>query len=83
MKNRRDLSHEKGAFDIVCPLIPGEGKGLIRVTIRSPKRLRKAVYLCAAYFRREFHYDFVQYGLDGDEDDPDHVAFVRQARFYR
>jgi hypothetical protein len=49
---------------------------LIRVTIRSPKRLRKAVYLCAAYFRREFHYDFVQYGFDGDEDDPDHVAFL-------
>ena len=41
--------------------------GLIPVTTRSRLGLRRAVFLCALYFRREMHYDFVQYGWNGVE----------------
>jgi hypothetical protein len=34
------------------------------------------VWRCAQQFRREFDYDFVQYGYRGRDDDLDHVAFV-------
>ena len=76
---KRERASRKGAYDIICPLIPGKGKPLVRVTIRSPKRHRKAVYVFAAHFRREFGYDFVPYGLCGNETDPNHVAFLRVA----
>jgi hypothetical protein len=72
----------RGAFDIVCPEVVGEGKPLVRVTMRSPKQHRKAVYLFAAYFMRQFGYDFVPYGLNGNDTDPHHVAFLWVAREY-
>jgi hypothetical protein len=65
------------AIDIVCPLIVGKNLvNPIRVTIKSPKSYRQAVYRIADFFRREFQYDFVQYGVDGEENDPNHVAFL-------
>jgi hypothetical protein len=69
---------ESYAVDLVAPRIPG---GLIRgaaipVTSRSPQALGKAVYRLAQFFRREFRYDFVQYGYEGRDDDPEHVAFL-------
>src|SRR5262249_29710064 len=47
-----------------------------RITTRSPLTHRRAVYRLARYFQREMRYDIVQYGYDGEEDDPDHVAFL-------
>lgn len=64
-------------LDIKAPLINGTTQGNpIRVTVASPKQQRRAVFKIAQYFRREFHYDFPQYGYDGDETDPKHVAFL-------
>jgi hypothetical protein len=65
------------ATDIVCPLISGNHLfNPIKVTAKSPKTYRKAVYRIAQFFRREFKYDFVQYGYEGEETDPNHVAFL-------
>ena len=70
-------SLEPEATDIICPLISGDDLfNPIRVTAKSKKSYRKAVYRLAQFFRREFDYDCVQYGYDGDEDDPTHVAFL-------
>ena len=38
------------------------------VTSKSPKWQQQAMYERAVMFRREFHYDFVQWGYDGDDD---------------
>ena len=40
------------------------GHSVIKVTDSSPKELRRAVYTFATYFRREFNYDFIQYGMN-------------------
>lgn len=39
-----------------------------KVTGDSKAVLKRAVLHCAAYFRREFHYDFVQYGMEDEGD---------------
>jgi hypothetical protein len=63
--------------DIICPLISGDDLfNPIRVTVKSPKSYRKAVYRIARFFKLEFNYDFVQYGYEGEDDDPNHVAFL-------
>lgn len=66
------------ATDIVCSLISGNDRQFnpIKVTAKSPKTYRKAVYRIAQFFRREFEYDCVQYGYEGEETDPNHVAFL-------
>lgn len=51
----------------------------VAVTHKSPKQLRKCVYEIARMFRREFDYDFVQYGYKGDDYDPDCVAYLWHA----
>jgi hypothetical protein len=48
----------------------------IRVTCVSRKPYRKAVWRMACFFRRELYYDIVQYGYEGEEDDPTCVAFL-------
>ena len=66
----------RGAYDIRCPLIYGEGLTTPnRVTVRSSHRYQEAVYQCARYFRREFDYDWVQYEIK-DCEDPTCVAFM-------
>ncbi|GET40077.1 hypothetical protein [Microseira wollei] len=71
------LAIRREAVDIVCPLIRGDYLfNPIEVTIKSPKSYRKAVYRIAQFFRREFDYDFAQYGYEGEENDPDCVAFL-------
>ncbi|MCC3407861.1 MAG: hypothetical protein JGK17_20160 [Microcoleus sp. PH2017_10_PVI_O_A] len=68
---------EPKTIDIVCPLISGNYlDNPIKVTTKSPKTYRKAVYLIAQFFRREFGYDFTQYGYEGEETDPNSVAFL-------
>jgi hypothetical protein len=46
------------------------------VTTRSPVNLRRAVWQLASYFRREFRYDVVQYGLEGRETDTSARAYL-------
>jgi len=41
--------------------------GVLLVKDSSRKGLRSAVYTIAKYFRREFGYDFIQYGIDNDD----------------
>lgn len=65
------------AVNIISPLIRGRLLDpVVRVTVQSPRTHRRAVYHLASYFLREMQYGFLQYGYDGDEDDPDHVAFL-------
>lgn len=49
---------------------------LIPVNSKSSRIHRVAVWKIARFFRREFHYDFVQYGHNGDDDDKDHAAYL-------
>ena len=64
------------AVNIVAPLIRGSRMPAVqRVTTDSPRAHRRAVYRLADCCRREMRYG-LQYGYDGDEDDPDHVAFL-------
>ncbi|MBP3954840.1 hypothetical protein J8F10_06030 [Gemmata sp. G18] len=70
------LAIRPDAVDIVAPLIRGAYlPSARRVTARSPRSHRRAVYRLAEYCRREMGYA-LQYGYDGEEDDPDHVAFL-------
>lgn len=66
------------SVNIISPLISPRDRELnpIRITYKSRIQYRKAVYKIACFFRQEFGYDFVQYGLEGIEDDPSHVAFL-------
>lgn len=48
----------------------------ICVGIQSPRNERRAVYKIAQFFRREFDFDFVQYGCDGLETDQNAVAYL-------
>lgn len=66
--------------DIVLPRIKGDGLSPFAVTKRSPRSHRRAVFRFAQYFRREMGYDFVQYGWDGEEDDPHCTAYVWQSK---
>lgn len=62
--------------NIVAPLIRGTRlPPVLRVVVDSPRAHRLAVYRLADCCRREMDYA-LQYGYDGDEDDPDHVAFL-------
>lgn len=49
---------------------------LLCVTTKSNARSRRAVWKCAQFFRREFGYDFVQYGHEGREDDASARAYL-------
>jgi hypothetical protein len=42
----------------------------------SPHRLRYPVEVMATYFRREFHYDFVQYDRNWRDDNPGDRAYI-------
>ncbi len=44
------------------------------VSNKSSRRLRAKVEIIARYFRREFHYDFVQYSIEPDESDDDRAC---------
>jgi hypothetical protein len=46
------------------------------VTTRSPLKVRRAVWQFASYFRREFRYDVVQYGFQGQETDTSARAYL-------
>jgi hypothetical protein len=74
----KPLAVRSELVNIISPLIsPRNGEtNPIRITHKSPVLYRKAVYKIACFFRREFGYDFVQYGDEGKEDDPSHVAFL-------
>lgn len=58
------------------PLWPALGTYLVQVTPDSTRTLRRAVYQFARYFRMEEGYDFVQYGYNGEEDDPTCKAYL-------
>jgi hypothetical protein len=74
----KPLAINPDSVNIVSPLIAPNKieSNPIRITHVSPMQYRKAVYRIACFFRREFEYDFVQYGDEGKEDDPKHVAFL-------
>lgn len=61
--------------DGLAALYPGE---LVTVTARSPLKHRQAVESVAKFFRREFHYDFVQYRAVDEE--PNCTAYLWRAR---
>jgi hypothetical protein len=49
-------------FDLKMPmLVPDHGSNPMVVRPDGPIRFRRAVETIARYFRREFHFDFVQY----------------------
>lgn len=73
---KRLLGFSPEATDLKMPLVRGGDGRLIRVTINSPIRYRRAVYKIATFFKRELDYDFIQYGYNGHEDDENHVAFL-------
>jgi hypothetical protein len=74
----KPLAIESESVNIIPPLIwlRDSESNPIRITYKSPILYRKAVYKIACFFRREFGYDFVQYGFQGIEDDRRHVAFL-------
>lgn len=49
---------------------------MVEVRPWSSRNLRRAVYRFARYFRMEEDYDFVQYGYEGEEDDPTCRAYL-------
>lgn len=66
-------NHPKNAERLADDVID---QGIQVVTLESPLAYRRAVYKMASFFRREFGYDFVQYGHEGEEDDPKARAFL-------
>lgn len=70
------IATNKDKINIVMPTIvwPAGAHVPLAVTIKSPKSHRRAVWKIAQFFRREFHYDFIQYAYEGE--DPDHVAYL-------
>lgn len=81
----RRFRHNPPSGDLetkVLPLTGYEGTNNVR-TIFSNSRLseRRAVWHMARYFKREFGYDFVQYGDDGFEHDDNHVAYLWESGF--
>jgi len=74
----KPLAMTRGVLDIKAPLITSKEKitNPRRVDTRSPKPHRKAVFQMALYFKREFKYDSLQYGYDGNETDELHVAYL-------
>lgn len=68
--NRHAIGHR---FDPGCDT----GFGPLELVLpNSPIAYRKAVYRLAFLFKREFGYDFTQYGYEGQEDDDSAVAFL-------
>ncbi|HTB64059.1 MAG TPA: hypothetical protein VK737_10795 [Opitutales bacterium] len=64
-------------YNLVMPHIRGGiPQNPLRVRINSPKHHRRAVFRISQFFRREFQFDFDQYGYEGDEIDPTHVAWL-------
>lgn len=74
----KPLAVIQGTLDIVAPLVTAEDirSTPLRVTNKSLKQHRDAVYKMAQYFRRELHYDFVQYGPEETESELSLVAFL-------
>ncbi len=75
---QKPLAVIKGSLDIVAPLITAADTHCtpLRVTNKSPKQHRRAVYKMAQYFRRELRYDFVQYSPEEKEAESTLVAFL-------
>jgi hypothetical protein len=70
------LAIQPEAVNIIAPLIWGSHlRAVERVTVRSSRARRRAVYRLADCCRREMGYA-LQYGYEGEEDDEDHVAFL-------
>ncbi len=65
-------------LDIKLPLVPKDpcAPQPIRVTTKSPARLRRAVFEIARLFRIEFSYDFTQYEWRQGHEEENHVAFL-------
>jgi hypothetical protein len=55
-------------FTIKAPVLSDRRDYFLPVTKDSPLRHRKVVEQLAYYFKREFHYDFVQYSATHDDD---------------
>jgi hypothetical protein len=58
-RERTEPVHEESQVEIPHGLVP--------VRVVAPIPLRKAVYRCALYFRRELGYDLVQYAIHEDD----------------
>lgn len=78
---------ERKAYTVTLPRLPRKhgaaaavstlmGTTLMEVNVASPRGLRRAVYDLGKQFRREFGYDWVGYGFEGHEEDPDHRAYL-------
>jgi len=72
---KRDDAIIPGMLDIKPIKIPGR-EGDVWVTEQSPLLHKRAVYRFAQYFRREMHYDFVQFPEDGKNDDDPYEAYL-------
>jgi hypothetical protein len=72
------LASDPELINLVMPLITWkrEYSDPLAVNFRSPKSHRRAVWKIAQFFRREFHYDLIQYGYEGDDDDFTHAAYL-------
>jgi hypothetical protein len=75
--NPRPFASSAERINLVMPVItwPEQGQNPTAVTMESPKSHRRAVWKIAQFFRREFHYDFVQYGANGADHDPCCTAY--------
>lgn len=74
---RPELATRGERFDMKMPVIVWPGySDILKVDAFSPRSHRRAVWRFATYFQREFHYDFVQYGFEGHDDDYDHTAYL-------
>lgn len=65
--------------NIIAPLITSKkymGSHPFRITNKSLKQHRMAVYKIARFFRKEFGYDFVQYHYEEKDDETKSVAFL-------
>ena len=69
-KSWHEIKIDDSVEDKNCPY------GLVPVGMYSNRYQRKAVYKFAKYFQKEFQYDFVQYGYQGEEDDSTAIAYL-------
>jgi hypothetical protein len=49
--------------------------GRLQITAKSPIKHRRTLEQFARYFKREMHYDFVQYLASEDQCHPDHIPY--------
>lgn len=71
------MASDADSINLVMPIITWpDACSPLRVDWKSPITHRKAVWKLARFFRREFGYDFTQYGYGGKDDDVDHVAYL-------